>query len=158
MALKPHYEAQVWETSYFLNETAERGVILCSSTGTNFTPGSGSAMDSFNQLANVAVNPSGRYAIGILWDTFVNQDLTEYPLNRFQPVQQKGNKATIIRQGTLVTNMVVGASSITPEQPAYLAATGYISPNSFAAGGSVQIGKFITRPDADGYVKVRVNL
>lgn len=152
MALKPNYNVTSYEVGFFLNETAERGLMLCSATG---TPGSGAAMDSFNQLATVAVNPSGRYPLGMLWEDFVNQDLTEQPLNRFKYVAQMGNKATIITQGTMLTDRVVGASTVIPGQPAYLAGTGLISATQ--ANGAPQIGRFLSRPDADGYAKISVN-
>jgi hypothetical protein len=154
MALKPDMNVRSWETEFFLNQTAARGTFLVATTG---TPGSGAAMDSFNQLADVAVNPSGRYPLGVLNNEFVNVDLTRTRLLSERLEVQVGNRASIIRVGEITTNSIVPntAAAVTIGQPAYLGASGLIS--SVQAQGAPAVGQFRSRPDEDGYVKVRID-
>ncbi len=162
MALKPAYEALVWETSFFCNSTVERGTVVLAYTG---TVGSGQALDSFNQLvvvnglAYTGVPANPLYPQGILWNTFVNKDLTQQTLNYLKHETQVGDKASIIRKGTVVTNAIYPGSSaaIQPGCPAYLAQSGLITP-TLAGATQPQIGNFLSRPDSDGYAKVYINL
>jgi len=137
------------DISFFLNETAERGVCLSVSTG-----GSGSAMDHATALATIKANPSGAYPLGILLNDMVNLDLTRQHLNQHKDEVQKGGKVTILRKGWVVTDKVVG--SPTAGTDAYLAGTGLVS--STQASGALKVGQFLSAKDSDGFIKLSVNL
>lgn len=167
MALKPTYDALNWETSFFANSTMERGYVVVAYTG---TIGSGAAMDSFNQLVRISTSYTGGVSavgsfnttltpIGVLWNTFVNKDLTQQTLNYLKHESQIGDKAAIITKGTVVTNAITAglANPIFPGTPAYLGPTGTIS-NIQENATQPLIGKFLSRVDQDGYAKVYINL
>lgn len=149
MALKGDREELQTDISFFMNETATRGLVVSVSTA-----GSGAAMDSAVALATVKANPSGAYPLGVLLNDMVNLDLTRQHLNQHKDEVQQGGKITILRKGWVVTNAISG----TPNggQLAYLAGTGLISATQ--GGGTVQIGQFLSSKDADGYAKVSINL
>ena len=76
MALKKdRYELDT-DISFFMNETAERGVVVSVSTA-----GSGAAMDSSVAVATVAAEASGAYPLGVLLNDVVNLDLTRQHIN-----------------------------------------------------------------------------
>lgn len=163
MSLKPARDILAYEISFFSNAAMTRGGVVCSYSGVN--QASGQALDHSLAIAEYAANPSGRYPLGILGNDVVNQDLTAFPLNRFKDEKQLGDKVTIYRKGWVLTNNLsatVSAANVMPGQPAYLGATGTIS-NSASAGlpvgtTTLQIGRFLSRPDQDGYAKVQVDL
>jgi hypothetical protein len=149
MALKAdRYELDT-DISFFLNETAERGVCVSVST-----VGSGAAMDNSSALATLKASPSGAYPLGILLNDMVNLDLTRQHINWHKDEVQKGGKVTILRKGWVTTNRISGTP--TGGADAYLAASGLISTTQ--AGGAPKIGQFLSGVDADGYAKVSVNL
>lgn len=159
--LKPDQDILAYEVGFFMNTTAEGGVVVVSYTG---TVGSGAAMDNANQSVEVASNPSGRYPIGVLLNTFVNKDLTQQTLNpyKFPSERQVGDKAAILKKGMCVTNAILGSTtaSVVPGQPAYLHGTGFISSqlNPQVGYSAAQVGKFLSKVDQDGYVKVFIDL
>lgn len=149
MALKGDREELQTDISFFMNETATRGLVVSVSTA-----GSGAAMDSAVALATVKTNPSGAYPLGVLLNDMVNLDLTRQHLNQHKDEVQQGGKITILRKGWVVTNAISGTPA--GGQLAYLAGTGLISATQ--GGGTVQIGQFLSSKDADGYAKVSINL
>lgn len=149
MALKGDREELQTDISFFMNETATRGLVVSVSTA-----GSGAAMDSAVALATVKANPSGAYPLGVLLNDMVNLDLTRQHLNQHKDEVQQGGKITILRKGWVVTNAISGTPA--GGQIAYLAGTGLISATQ--GGGTVQIGQFLSSKDADGYAKVSINL
>lgn len=155
MALKPHRYVLEYQNGFFMNSTASRGGVVVSATG---TPGSGAAMDNANQYCEYATLPSGRYPLGVLLNDFVNKDLTDNPLNAYLDEKQIGDKAAICKKGEVVTNLLSGATSaIIPGQPAYLGANGTIA----SSGNPVQcpvVGRWMSRPDQDGYAKIDIDL
>jgi hypothetical protein len=161
MALQADRNVKFTDISYFVNAISgpsttrmEAGGVLCASTS---TPASGAAMDSSAAVAEYATNPSGRVPIGILLNDFVNIDLSRQQLNQYKDEQQIGNKATIMRQGYVVTNMIDSTSATgTIPSVAYAGSSGLLT-QSVVSGYPI-VGQFISRKDADGYAKVLVNL
>lgn len=149
MALKGDRNELDTEVTYFMNETASRGVIVSVST-----QGSGAAMDSASAVATVAADPSGKAPLGILLNDVVNIDQTRQHLNWHKDEVQQGGKVTILSKGFVVTDKVSGAP--TAGQVAYLAASGNVSATQ--ATGAPAVGRFLSTKDADGYAKVSVNL
>ena len=149
MSLKGDRNELDTDISFFMNETATRGLVVSVSTA-----GSGAAMDNGVALATVKANPSGAYPLGILLNDMVNLDLTRQHLNQHKDEVQKGGKITILRRGFVVTDAISGTPS--GGQDAYLAGTGLISATQ--AAGALKIGQFLSSKDADGFAKVAVNL
>ena len=167
MALKPDRHEVITDISFFMNETAERGIVV-----THSTAGSGAAMDDGNALVAVPTTASGSYPAGLLLNDMVNIDLTRQHLNQHQDEVQKGGKVTLLKQGWVVTNKLEVNSKPTVGAPAYVASSGLISTTNPAAydattiaGASnplgdenAQVGRFLSTEDADGYAKVYIDI
>ena len=150
MALKPaRYEGQT-DISFFMDQVAERGGVVCVKT-----VGSGSALDQSAAEVEYKANPSGQRPVGILLNDMVNKDLTKQILNPYKNEMQKGSKVTILRKGWVLTNMVTGTAP-SGAQTAYVGPSGYFSISS--ASGYVEVGEFLSTVDQDGYYKVEINL
>lgn len=149
MALKGDRVERDTDISFFMNETATRGLVVSVNTA-----GSGAAMDSAVALCTVKANPSGAYALGVLLNDVVNYDLTRQHLNQHKDEVQQGGKVTILRRGWVVTNSISGTPA--GGQDAYLAGTGLISATQ--ATGAPKVGQFLSSKDADGYAKVSINM
>jgi len=149
MALKGDRHELDTDITYFMNETASRGVVVSIST-----QGSGSAMDSSSAVATVAAEASGAIPLGILLNDVVNIDQTRQHLNWHQDEVQQGGKVTILTKGFVVTDQISGTP--TAGQTAYVADSGKIAGTQ--DGTAVAIGRFLSTKDADGYAKVSINL
>jgi len=157
MALKPDRIEAYTDISFFCNDsTAERGVIAVHSTG-----GSGVAMDdALAVVSTVVASPSGTKPAGLLLNDVVDLDLTRQHINWHRDEVQTGSKVTLLRQGQVTTNMVV--SGVTPAvgEDAYYGVNGELTNVSTAGSTSsgVKVGRFLSVKDADGYVKVDINI
>jgi ApbE superfamily uncharacterized protein (UPF0280 family) len=149
MALKGDRHELDTDISYFMNETASRGVVVSVST-----QGSGAAMDNASAVATVAAEASGAVALGVLLNDVVNIDQTRQHLNWHKDEVQQGSKVTILTKGFVVTDQISGAPSA--GDVAYLADSGLIAGSQ--DGTAPAIGRFLSTKDADGYAKVSVNL
>ena len=167
MALKADRHEAVTDISFFMNETAERGLIVVHSTA-----GSGSAMDDSNALVTIPTTASGTYPAGLLLNDMVNIDLTRQHLNQHQDEVQKGGKITLLKEGWVVTNKLEVNSKPTVGAPAYFASSGLLSTTNPAAYDATTIagasnplgnenalvGRFLSTEDADGYAKVYIDI
>lgn len=149
MALKGDRHELDTDISYFMNETAERGVVVSVST-----QGSGAAMDNSAAVATVAAEASGALALGILLNDVVNIDQTRQHVNWHKNEVVQGGKVTILRKGWVVTDQISGTP--TAGADAYVADSGQIAHTQ--DGTAQKIGQFLSTKDADGYAKVAVNL
>ena len=75
MVLRPDRNEHLTDLSFFMNETAERGVIV-----TAATQGSGAAMDDATAAVQVA-NATNEKPVGLLLNDVVNLDLTRQHIN-----------------------------------------------------------------------------
>ena len=148
MALKPDRVEHLTDLSYFMNETAERGIIV-----THLSAGSGAAMDDSNATVQVA-NNTGELPAGLLLNDVVNLDLTRQHLNFHQDEVQQGGKVLLLRRGTVVTDQVTPGQTIAPGAAAHFAANGVLTTGT----ASAQVGRFLSDYDAEGYVKVEINI
>jgi|TARA_R110002020_G_scaffold48997_1_gene139899 hypothetical protein len=150
MALKPDRVEALTDLSFFMNETGERGVIL-----THNSAGSGASMDD-NTATVVVATGTGDYPAGLLLCDVVNLDLTRQHINYAKDEVQKGGKVLLLRRGWVVTNKVEASPSTTivAGSPAYFMSNGEVTPDA----GSAQIGRFLSVKDADGYVKVEIDI
>lgn len=149
MALKGDRHEFDTDISFFMNEAAEKGVVVSVST-----QGSGAAMDNASALATVKANASGAIPLGILLNDMVDIDQTRQHVNWHKDEVVKGGKVTILRKGWVVTDKISGTP--TAGATAYVAGTGLISATQGA--GAVAIGSFLSTKDADGYAKVAISL
>jgi len=156
MALKADRNELDVDISFFMNETAEKGQIVCLST-----VGSGAAMDQAGALVQIAAAATGDSTIpvGVLLNDVVDIDLTRQHINWHKDEVQKGGKVSILKKGYVVTDQIEG----TPTAGA-LAFLDDADTGKFAIKGSVAdgkryvVGRFMSKVDSDGYAKVEVNL
>lgn len=161
MSLKPARNIVELETQFFVNTAyaaSLKGIVLVGSSGTQ---GSGTSLDHPNMVAERATSVSGRYPIGVLLNPVVDKDLTDSVLNSYREEIQVGNKVPLLKKGFIVTDSIVPgtANSITAGAPAYCGASGlYSSVQSGGGFNNPQVGKFLSRPDEEGYVKIEINI
>jgi len=154
MALKADRNELDVDISFFMNETAEKGQIVCLST-----VGSGAAMDQAGALVTVSAAGTGTFPVGVLLNDVVDIDLTRQHINWHKDEVQKGGKVSILKKGYVVTDQIEG----TPTAGA-LAFLDDADTGKFAIKGSVAdgkryvVGRFMSKVDSDGYAKVEVNL
>jgi len=150
MALKPDRIEAYTDISFFMNETGERGGVVVHVGG-----GSGVSMDDANAVVEYAANQSGTLPAGLLLNDVVDLDLTRQHINWHRDEVQVGSKVTLLRQGQVTTDMV--ASGVTPSagESVYYGVNGLLTTSST---NSVKVGRFLSALDADGYVKVDINI
>lgn len=149
MALKPDRVELLTDISFFMNAVAERGGVVSISTG-----GSGVAMDDGNAVVAYAANASGAKPVGVLLNDVVNLDLTRQHINWHKDEVQIGGKVTVLQHGQVTTDQISG--NPTAGSAAYVANSGQLS--STQATGAVQVGRFLSSKDADGFAKVLINV
>ena len=147
MALRPDRNEHLTDLSFFMNETAERGVIV-----TAATQGSGAAMDDATAAVQVA-NATNEKPVGLLLNDVVNLDLTRQHINFAKDEVQQGSKVLLLRVGTVTTDQISG--SITMGAAAHFMSDGTLATGSTA---SIQVGRFLSKKDADGFAKVAINI
>lgn len=150
MALKPDRIEAYTDISFFMNDTAERGGVVV-----HVTDGQGVSMDDADAVVTYAATPDGTLPAGLLLNDVVNLDLTRQHINWHRDEVQVGSKVTLLRQGQVTTDMV--ASGVTPSagEDVYYGVNGLLTTSST---NSVKVGRFLSTLDADGYVKVDINI
>ena len=152
MALRPDRNEHLTDLSFFMNETAERGILVAANT-----QGSGAAMD--DSSAAVKIGAVGAIAtddpVGVLLNDVVNLDLTRQHINYAKDEMQQGGKVLLLRIGTVVTDQISGA--ITLGDPAHFMGAGQLC-SATANSNSPVIGRWLSKKDADGYAKVAINI
>ena len=150
MALRPDRNEVVTDISFFMNEAAERGLVVTAST-----QGSGAAMDDSSAAVKVAV--SGEKPVGLLLNDVVDLDLTRQHINYAKDEVQKGGKVAVLRVGTVVTDQISGA--ITMGEPAHFTNVGLLTSETVQNdAASTSIGRWLSKKDADGFAKVAINI
>ena len=163
MALKADRHELETDISFFYNAgTATRGGIVVLDT-----VGSGAAMDHAAAKVKYQTATYGNYAdavpVGLLLNDVVNLDLTRQHINWHKDEVQKGGKVTLLRKGWAVTNSVDSATGITAGQTAYASSgtAGNLTAKAPSADDERErlvVGRFLSKADEDGYVKVAINL
>ena len=164
MALRPDRNEHLTDLSYFMNETAERGIVVIYDSG-----GSGAAMDDSSAQvkapAGVGTTVSGTVPAGLLLNDVVNLDLTRQHINFAKDEVQQGSKVLLLRRGWVVTDQISGTPTI--GQDAYLTRVGGISATALegivtdgdvAGPATPKVGRFLSVKDADGFAKVDINI
>ena len=152
MALRPDRQELVTDLSFFMNETAERGLIVVASTA-----GSGAAMDDSSAAVkiNAVADRAADKPVGLLLNDVVNLDLTRQHINYAKDEVQKGSKVALLRVGTVTTDQISGA--VTMGDAAHFHNAGQLS-SATLSSDSVQVGRFLSTKDADGFAKVAINI
>jgi|TARA_B100000749_G_scaffold209045_1_gene164027 hypothetical protein len=155
MALKADRHELDTDISFFYNEgTAERGGVVVLDT-----VGSGAAMDQAGAKVKYAVATNALFPVGILLNDVVNLDLTRQHINWHKDEVQKGGKVTVLKKGWVVTNLIAGTPAAGLGAFVDDGTAGYIATAAEVADGKyIQIGRFMSTKDEDGYAKVEVNL
>ena len=155
MALKADRHELDTDISFFYNEgTAERGGIVVLDT-----VGSGAAMDQAGAKVKYAVATNALFPVGVLLNDVVNLDLTRQHINWHKDEVQKGGMVTVLKKGWVVTNLIAGTPAAGLGAFVDDGTAGYIATAAEVADGKyIQIGRFMSTKDEDGYAKVEVNL
>ena len=151
MALRPDRNELQTDLSFFMNETAERGLIVI-----HEGQGSGAAMD--DSAATVAIPGAAdlaKHPAGLLLNDVVDLDLTRQHINFAKDEMQKGGKVLLLRRGFVVTDQISG--SITLGELAYFHVNGQLT-SATAYSGSTSVGSWLSKKDADGFAKVDINI
>ena len=149
MALRPTRNEHLTDLSFFMDETSERGVMITASS-----QGSGAAMDQSAAAVQVAAALDDK-PVGLLLNDMVNLDLTRQHINYDQDEMQKGGKVLLLRAGFVVTDQISGA--ITLGDPAHFVPGGLFC-SATASSHSAQVGRWLSKKDADGYAKIQINI
>jgi len=118
------------------------------------TQGSGAAMDQSAAAVKVASALSDE-PVGLLLNDMVNLDLTRQHINYDQDEMQKGGKVLLLRAGFVVTDQISGA--ITLGEAAHFVPGGSFC-SATASSHSDQVGRWLSKKDADGYAKIQINI
>tara|TARA_R110000824_G_scaffold9415_10_gene42202 strand:- start:14430 stop:14921 length:492 start_codon:yes stop_codon:yes gene_type:complete len=154
MALKGDRFEGVTDVSFFMDvASAAKGGIASLVTG-----GSGVALDQSNAKVSYAGTASGAIPIGLLLNDMVDIDQTRQHINFHKNEVQRGGKVTLLTQGWVVTSNYTGTP--TAGAPAYLGADGEVTITQGAGGNAsnAPVGRFLSSPDEDDYVKLEVHL
>lgn len=154
MALKPNRVEHLTDISYFMNQEAERGIVVVHKTDSS---GVGAAMDDAN--ATVALPTglgSGQLPAGLLLNDMVNIDLTRQQYNAHRDEMQVGGKCTLLRRGTVVTNMTSGSFTSVGQDLHFVNGGLLVAAGSSAV--SPKVGRVLSLPDSDGFLKVEINI
>ena len=132
---------------YFMNETAERGIVV------NLDSPGGEGMDDPTATVSVPTGAAGNPA-GVLMNDVDDLDLTRTHKNWHQDVVQVGDKVALLVRGVIRTNMLASGDT-----PAAGGAAHYTTDGEFTTTTtSNQVGRFVSETDAEGYVEVEVNI
>ena len=111
-------------------------------------------MDDSTAAVNIA-NAVTDKPVGLLLNDVVNLDLTRQHINYAKDEVQKGSKVLLLRRGFVVTDQISGA--ITMREPAHWMGGGQLC-SATANSASVQVGRWLSKKDADGFAKVEINI
>ncbi len=150
MGLKPLRSTVYDDISMYLNSVIERGGVLIYDVSTSTGLGD---MDDAGALAKVPTD-SGGNPIGVLMDDMVDIDQSRFALNMHQNEVQKNSKVSILKKGFVRTNWLLAGQVPIPGSGAYFTTSGQFTMST----ASTRVGTFASGKDADGYVKVEINL
>lgn len=151
MALKPDRVELLTDVSFFMDVVAERGGVASAVTAAS---GVGVSMDDANAKVAYVASAATAKPLGFLMNDVVDLDLTRQHINWHKDEVQKGGKVTLLRQGQVTTNLVASGDTPGAGDPAYVGANGVVTTSDAGA----KVGTFLSAKDADGFVKVSVNL
>ncbi len=154
MAIKGDRFIETDDIGWSCDMVAEQGLFVVRQ---NFP--SGAALGAEGGKVTVKADPSGSKPVGVLFTNVVNTDTSKFHLNWYREEVSVNEKVRVMRKGWYTTNNVIG----TPDHgdTAYLTVSGFYTPTMSATGGlaaTPKVGQFGGKKDADGYVRVEINL
>lgn len=163
MALKGDRFEDATDNSFFMTDTATRGIIVVHNTA-----GSGAALDNALALVSVPGTINGvvsgivgsvNYSppAGLLLNDVVNYDLTRQHINWHKDEVQSGGKVLLLRRGWVVTNSVSGTWTGLG-QPLRFSPAGQLTEVTTGNVSTSIVGRSLSRIDSDGYAKVEINI
>ena len=152
MALRPDRVEHLTDLSFFMNATAERGILVVHDGG-----GSGAAMDDSAATVKVPTAYTDQPA-GLLLNDVVNIDLTRQHINYMQDEVQQGGKVLLLRRGTVVTDQISGTPVIGEQAHFAIGVSGGLLTTASQSSVSDQVGRWLSTKDSDGYAKVEINI
>ena len=153
MAIKGDRRQLNDDVSFFCNQTASAGGIMCFNTA-----GSGVALDQTEAAVHYKTSASGGKPAGLLLNAVVNLDLTRQKANSHKDEVQLGSKVTLLTQGWVVTDYLQSGITVLAGESAYLGLDGRITNANTGAAASPKVGGFLSVKDEDGFAKVSINL
>lgn len=151
MALKPDREEFHYDISWYMDEAAERGGVVCVATAD-----SGGYPGGNLNVVTYANNPSGRFPVGVLLYDVVDYDASRQHGNPYRMQAIKGSKVALIKDGWVTTDRLVPGDAPAGGEIAYLGGSGRFGLTNLA--GTRPVGQFLSSKDQDGFIKVRVQI
>lgn len=152
MALKPdrNINPHGTEITFVFNGTAEAGTFM-----TYGAAGSGASVadERGGTVVVGPANPANAKVAGLLMHPFVAFNALLHR-NWYKVTQFPGEKATLLRDGWVTTNVVHSLAAPDAGAPAYLGPNGTVT----HATGGPQVGEFMSRLDEQGYCRLAVKL
>lgn len=156
MALGEYRQVLATDINWVVDAAAERGGILSAASGN---------IASYN----TSITASGVTPIGILLDDVEDLNPMKHPQFYQRNVTDIGGKVGIATKGEFITDFVDGYAKphIDAGDKAYLTHSGLVTIRALApgivsaAGGSgvgVEVGRFLSNVDSNGFVKLYLNL
>lgn len=137
--------------NYVIKETLARGAVVC---------GSGVDSSGVNVARTIssAADISTAKVIGILLDDVIDMDRSARLYNVHKNEIAYADRASIMLEGIVRTNMLAVGVTTAGGQKAYLHPSGLISNTEFTTGSGVLVGRFLDVKDSDGYATVHYNV
>ena len=153
MALKMDRDIVATEYAFTMNNAASPGGIASLESA-----GSGvAANDDTNTVVEYVADPSGAKPIGLLLNEVVDIDTTKYRLNYYKQEVLVGSKVSLMREGMVVTDLVIGTP--TDGGAAYINSSGNLGVDNISdAINAIKVGQFLSDPDENGFVKVWIDI
>jgi hypothetical protein len=149
MALSPSRQDLHQNVDFSLNEVAERGKICCIVTGTT----------AIGEVTAAAVPTGvGVQPIGVLLDDVESLNYDRHGEYRQRNVVDVGSVVGLSFKGEFKTDQITGTP--VAGNAAYLNVNGTLSAVQLTDGltPAPLVGKFLSAADANGFVKVRIDL
>lgn len=137
---------------FALAEVAERGKIVCHVVGTT----------AAGEVTGLATHTGvATQAVGILLDDVESMNYDRHGEYLQRNVSDVGSVVGIATKGEFETDLIFYGPTPSQGQPAYLAASGYVSANQAGANtvdAALRIGTFRSAPNANGFCRVYIDL
>lgn len=165
--LKPQFTCLQDSIEYYMFDTGSPGGIVCPVASGALPAGvqqaQGAGLDSAGRRVTYVSSASGYLPIGVLMTNVVSVDQSRYRTNWFKTECNVGDKVWILTKGRVNTDQVVASTIAGYSLPvtARVGLRGQIYNGDiagYAASGFPAIGRILTRPDADGFCQVQVDL
>ncbi len=147
MALREWRRVDSTTIEFVVNTAHERGGVVSAASG---------------QIAayTASITASSIVPIGILLEDIEAMNFMTHPQYYQRNTSDLGSKVGILTHGSVETDMLVAAAEahIHAGKRAYIADSGLLTIQALAGSDGVQVGTFLSTVDADGFVRVHIDL